>query len=162
MSVRPCAARSLGREGGGRATPWGMAGGRGPVSDRSMKSRHPLTLAVAATAALAPAASAQTPQPTLQFDRSCYTEHQEMRFNGTGYTPGGEVGLFIARVGEVLGQFSTMADGAGAIADFMLAGEDQLLAEDEERETRYVTANDQTRIEQDTQPPDSQFGFAEF
>jgi hypothetical protein len=127
-----------------------------------MTSRRPLIpAALVAAAALAPAAAAQTP-PTLQFDRGCYTEHQRMAFTGAGYTPAGEVDLLFSRPGSVLGSFTTTADAAGALSDFVMAEEDQLLAEDEDREQRFVSANDRTRIDQDAQPPESQLGAAAF
>jgi hypothetical protein len=128
-----------------------------------MTRRRPIALAaVAAAVTLAPAASAQTPQPTLNFDRPCYTEDQEMGFTGTGYTPGGPVNLHFMRIGTLLGHYATTADAGGAIGDVVMATADQLLAGDEERETRYVTANDQTRIDQGAQPPESQFAAADF
>lgn len=127
-----------------------------------MTSRRPLALAVAAAAVLAPAASAQAPRPTLQFDRSCYTEDQPMAFTGTGYTPGGEVNLWFSRIGTVLGQYRTTADAAGTLDDFAVTDAEQMLDQDEDREMRFVSANDRTRIEQDAQPPESRFAVADF
>ena len=115
-----------------------------------MTSRRPLIPAVlAATVALAPAAAAQTPPPTLQWDRGCYTEQQPMTFTGSGFTPSGPVDLLVSRPGFVLGSFEATADAAGAISDYVMAGdEDQLLDADEDRALRFATANDRTRIDQ--------------
>jgi hypothetical protein len=133
------------------------------VSDVAMTSRRPLIPAVlAATVVLAPAAAAQSPPPTLAWDRECYTEHQPMTFSGTGYTPGGEVELEFSRIGSVLGTYGTTADAGGAIGDFVLATEQDMLAEGEDRETRFVSANDRTRIDQGAQPPESQFATGAF
>jgi hypothetical protein len=101
--------------------------------------------------ALAPAAAAQAP-PTLQWDRECYTEHQPMTFTGTGFTPGGAVDLLFSRPGFVLGSFETAADASGAISDYVMAEEGQMLADGEDRETRFASANDRTRIEQGAEP----------
>ena len=128
-----------------------------------MTSRRPLIPAVfAATVALAPAAAAQAPPPTLQWDRGCYTERQPMTFTGTGFTPAGAVDLLVSRPGFVLGSFETTADASGAISDSVMAeDEDQLLGESEDRELRFVTANDRTRIEQGAEP-DAQFATSSF
>ena len=112
--------------------------------------------------ALAPAAAAQTPPPTLQWDRECYTERQPMNFTGSGFTPAGPVDLLVSRPGSVLGSFETTADAAGAISDYVMAEEeDQLLGENEDRGLRFVTANDRTRIEQGSEP-DAQFAPSSF
>ena len=127
-----------------------------------MTCRRPLSPAVlAATAVLVPAAAAQTPAPTLGFDRACYTEHQPMRFTGTGFTPGGPVDLVFSRPGFVLGSYEAGADAAGNVVDFAMAEAGQLLGDDEDRETRFVTANDRTRIEQGAEPQ-TQFAGASF
>ena len=127
-----------------------------------MTTRRLLLPAVlTATAALAQAAAAQSPPPTLQFDRECYAADQEMRFTGAGYTPGGQVDLWFNRVGAVLGSYATTADAAGAIGEFVMSTEEQMLNEDEERETRWVSANDRTRIDQGEQG-ESGFGTASF
>ena len=127
-----------------------------------MTPRRPLIPAVlAATAVLVPAAAAQTPPPTLGFDRGCYTEHQPMRFTGTGFTPGGPVDLVFSRPGFVLGSYETAADPAGSIGDFATAEADQLLGDDEDRDTRFVTANDRTRIDRGAEPQ-AQFAAATF
>jgi hypothetical protein len=128
-----------------------------------MTSRRPLIPAVvAATAALAPAAAAQAPAPTLEWDRGCYAADPRMTFSGAGYTPGGGVQLLFGGLGTVLGSYATTADAGGAIGDYVLAGEDQLLSGDEDRAEIFATANDRTRIDQDAQPPESQFGASTF
>jgi hypothetical protein len=123
---------------------------------------RPIALAgVAAAVALAPAAAAQAPQPTLQFDRPCYTEDQQMVFSGTGYTPGGPVELSFQRLGAVLGTFDTTADAAGAIGDYVMATDADMLGDDEDRATRFVAANDRTRIDAGA-PPETQFAATQF
>jgi hypothetical protein len=118
--------------------------------------------AIGALALTAPAA-ALAQQPTLQFDRGCYTEDQAMAFTGASYTPGGQVDLLFASDFEVRGGYTTHADAAGALNGTVVVDDaEQLLPEDEGRETIIVTANDQTRIAANQQPPESQFGFSQF
>ena len=132
------------------------------VSDGGMISRRPLIPAVlAASVALAPAAAAQVPPPTLQWDRSCYTEYQPMAFTGTGFTPGGAVDLLLSKPGVVLGSFETNADANGAISGAPSAVADQLLDQQEARAERFVTANDRTRIQQNAEPQ-AQFAASSF
>jgi hypothetical protein len=127
-----------------------------------MTSRRPLIPALlVATAALAPAA-ASAQQPTLQWDRPCYTEDQPMVFTGTGYTPAGEVNLLFARPGAIVGSYSTTADAGGGIKGMVMAEEDTVLSDDTNRASIFVSANDRTRIEQGAQPPESQFAPSEF
>jgi hypothetical protein len=119
--------------------------------------------ALASAAALTAPASAHAQQPTLQFDRNCYTEQQAMRFTGAGYTPGGHVDVIFARGAEPRGGYSTIAGAGGELDDVIgVDTADQFLPDESERETMFVTANDRTRIEADQQPPESQFGFAQF
>lgn len=118
-------------------------------------------LALAATGALmtGPAALAQAPQPTLQFDRACYTENQPMHFTGAGYTPGGEVNLLFARPMDVRGMFATHATPGGAVDDITgFAGVDTALSRGQDREDLFVTATDRTRADAGQQPFESQFG----
>ena len=89
------------------------------VSDGPMTRRPLIPAVVAATVALAPAAAAQAPPPTLQWDRQCYTEHQPMTFTGTGFTPAGRVDLLFSRPGFVYGSFEMTADAAGAYKVFL-------------------------------------------
>jgi len=84
-----------------------------------------------------------------------------MTFSGTGYTPGGPVDLLFSRPGSALGNYETTADATGAIGDYVMSTDEQMLRDDERRETRFVTANDRTRVEQNA-PPESQFGAASF
>ena len=113
--------------------------------------------------ALAAPATALAQQPTLQFDRGCYTEDQAMAFTGAGYTLGGQVDLLFASDLEVHGGFTSHADAAGALSGAVAVDDaEQLLADDEGREAIIVTANDQTRIAANQQPPESQFGFSQF
>ena len=126
-----------------------------------MTRSRPIALAaLAAGGALASTAAAQSP-PTLQWDRPCYTEDQRMVFSGTGYTPGGPVDLMFSRSGTMLGSYGTSADAAGAIGDYVMASDEQMLDSDQQRATVFSTANDRTRIEQNA-PPESQFGAASF
>ena len=117
-----------------------------------MTSRPLIPAVLAATVALAPAAAAQSPPPTLQWDRECYTADQPMTFTGTGFTPAGRVDLLFSRPGFVFGSFETTADAAGAISGYVMAEEDQLLGSGEDRALRVATANDRTRIDQGTDP----------
>jgi hypothetical protein len=126
-----------------------------------MTRRSLIPAVVAATVALAPAAAAQAPPPTLQWDRQCYTEHQPMTFTGTGFTPAGRVDLLFSRPGFVYGSFETTADTAGAISDYVTAEAGQLLDEHEDRALRFATANDRTRIDQGSEP-DAQFAPSSF
>jgi hypothetical protein len=84
-----------------------------------------------------------------------------MRFTGAGFTPGGTVNLLLSRPGAVIGSFDTVADATGTIGDYVEADEDQVLAAGEEREQRFVTANDKTRIDQGAEPQ-AQFAAASF
>ena len=127
-----------------------------------MRRTTTLTVLASAAAVAAPAA-AEAQQPTLQFDRGCYTEQQDMRFTGAGYTPSGQVDLIFARPGEPRGGYFTVADAGGALNDVTGIGSaSQFLDDDEGRETIFVAANDRTRIEANQQPPDTQFGFTQF
>ena len=119
-----------------------------------------LPAAVAAATALAPAASAQAPQPTIAFDRPCYTAEQELAFTGTGYTPSGPVQLLFSVPGESRAAFTGAADAAGGIAGRLGVEEDALLTTDEDRRDLAVTATDQTRADAGA-PPESQFGVAQ-
>jgi len=119
-------------------------------------------VAIGALALTAPTA-ALAQQPTLQFDRGCYTERQDMGFTGAGYTPGGQVDLLFARPLDPRAGFTTYSDAAGALTGSTVADAAELLLEkDEGRETIFVTANDRTRIDANQQPPESQFGSSQF
>jgi hypothetical protein len=127
-----------------------------------MTSRRPLIPAVvAAAAALAPAAAAQSPQPTLTWDRGCYTEDQPMTFSGAGFTPGGQVDLLFSRAGTVLGTFVATADAGGAIGDYVLADEEDVLTADQDRGLVGTSATDRTRADQG-EPPQSTSAVAAF
>jgi hypothetical protein len=118
--------------------------------------------AIGALALAAPAAAAAQ-QPTLQLDRGCYTDGQEMAFTGTGYTAGGQVDLLFASDFELRGGYTIHADAAGALNGTVVVEDaEQLLGEDDGRETIIVTANDQARIAADQQPPETWFGFSQF
>jgi hypothetical protein len=113
--------------------------------------------------ALAAPSAALAQQPTLQFDRSCYTDGQGMVFTGAGYTPGGQVDLIFVSDFEARAGYTAHADAAGALNGSAVVGDaEMLLPEGEDRETVLVTANDVTRIQADQQPPESQFGFSQF
>jgi hypothetical protein len=121
------------------------------------------TVGVIAALGLTAPSAALAQQPTLQFDRGCYTDGQEMVFTGAGYTPGGQVDLLFASDFQPRAGFSTHADAAGALNG--VTGVDDpamLLGEDDDRETVFVTAADLVRIQADQQPPESQFGFSQF
>jgi hypothetical protein len=121
------------------------------------------TVSAICALALAAPAAALAQQPTLQFDRSCYTDDQNMGFTGAGYTPGGQVDLLFASDFLPRGSFTAQADAAGALTGATFVDNaDQLLSEDADRATVVVTANDRARFEADQQPPESQFGFSLF
>lgn len=145
----------------GRSTPRGVEAPTPRVCDGAMTSRRSIALAVAAAAVLAPAASAQAPQPTIAFDRPCYTAEQALAFTGTGYTPSGPVRLLFSVPGEPRAGFTGAADPSGGIAGQLGVEEDMLLAKDEDRRDLTVTATDQTRADAGAQPPESQFGTAQ-
>jgi hypothetical protein len=118
--------------------------------------------AIGALALAAPSA-ALAQQPTLQFDRGCYTEDQDMTFTGAGYTPGGQVDLIFAKPLEPRAGYTTFADAAGALNGSTFAdAAERLLTEDEDRATIFITSNDQTRIAANQQPPELQFGVSQF
>lgn len=126
-------------------------------------ARRSALLAVLAAGLFVPAGVAQGQQPTLQFDRECYTDNQDMWFTGAGYTPDGQVDLLFTRPMEVRGIYMARADAAGSLNDYTgVADAAQLIDDDEDRETIFVTANDRTRIDSGQQPPESQFGVAQF
>src|SRR3954451_4505551 len=138
-----------------------LAGVRPRVSHGPMTNFRPIALAgVAASVALAPAAAAQAPQPTLSFDRPCYTAVQTLAFTGSGYTPNGAVGLLFSVPGEARASFDVTADAGGGIVGNPGVKEDDLLAKDEARVDLGVSANDHTRIDAGA-PPESQFGAAQ-
>jgi hypothetical protein len=139
-----------------------MAAPGARVSDGGMISRRPLIPAVvAAAAALAPAAVAQSPPPTLTWDRACYTEDQPMTFTGAGFTPGGPVDLVFSRTGTVVGSYEAAADAAGAVDDYVMAREDDVLTRDQDRETMGVSAGDRTRSGQG-EPPEATTALTAF
>jgi hypothetical protein len=107
-------------------------------------------------------AAAQTPTPTLQFDRACYTEHMDAGFTGAGYSPGGEVNLLFSTLPlRLRGAYTTHAASDGSLSgSATLPAEDDFLDDAEERETVYVSANDRTRIDAGTDP-ESQFGASQ-
>jgi hypothetical protein len=123
-----------------------------------MTSRRPIAVAVVAAAIAAPAASAQAPQPTIAFDRPCYTAEQALAFTGSGYTPSGPVDLLFSAPGDPRAGFSGAADPSGGIAGSLRVKEDDLLTDDEDRRDLTVTATDRTRADAGAQPPESQFG----
>src|SRR5215207_5509357 len=109
---------------------------------------------------MAAPALGQTPRPTLTFDRACYGEQEVMDFAGEQYTPWGEVVLLFANNGEI-GDVPLTADAAGAIAGRVQSPDpERFLAEDDERDTVSVTANDQTRQQDGTLERDPEATFA--
>ena len=101
-------------------------------------------------------------QPTLAFDRACYTAEQAIAFTGSGYTPSGPVKLLfsVARRGASLlhGRPPTRrAVSPGGSA----SQRTRCSPTDEDRRDLAVTATDQTRADAGA-PPESQFGIAQF
>jgi hypothetical protein len=119
------------------------------------------TLGVLLAAVPASQATAQTPAPTLQFDRACYTEHMPAVFTGAGYTPGGEVNLvFSSMPMRVRGVYATRAGADGSLnGSATFPDEDDFLDDAETRETLHVSANDRARMDAGA-PPESQFATA--
>ena len=129
----------------------------------ALDARRAAALGSLLAVAVGPHAVAQQSQPTLQFDRSCYTEQMQMNFTGAGYTPSGEVNLLFARPMDPRGMYQTRADATGSLNDYVVFPDANiLLRPKEERELLFVTANDRTRIEANQQPPESQYGVAQF
>jgi hypothetical protein len=117
---------------------------------------------VVLTATLAPAAVAQTPQPTLAFDHPCYAAQEPIGFSGAGYTPNGLIDMLFTANGRA-GSDVARADPAGHLAGVTaVPEEDLLLTPGQNRVTVAVTANDRTRVDANQQPPESQFGAAAF
>ena len=128
--------------------------------------RPSVALAIAlASLAAAEAGQAQEPappQPTLQFDGSCFTEGQAIPYSGASYTPDGEVDLLLGIVGSVRGSVTAHADASGALSGwFEIDQADDVLRPHEEREAFWATANDRTRIDAG-EPDESQFGAGQF
>jgi hypothetical protein len=124
-----------------------------------MTRRRPLIAAVAIAAALAPTAAAQSPQPTLAFDRPCHTTELPLAFSGSGYTPSGPVDLLFSVPEGPRGSYAGVADASGAIAGAVSVRDDGvLLLPNEARRELAVTATDRTRADAGAQPPESRFG----
>lgn len=164
----PAIARELVREYLNRTSP--------PPHVREARANHPgarprprasrVVLALAMTVllgvALVAGAAAQTPSPTISFDRPCYAPGDPMTFQGAGYTPNGPVNLFFSTPGRY-GSFDTAAAPDGNITGQIAAPDaDDFLRDDEFAADVFVTSNDQTRIEQHAEPPESLFGTAQF
>jgi hypothetical protein len=73
-------------------------------------------LGVVLAAVPASHAAAQTPPPTLEFDRACYAEHMPAVFTGTGYTPGGDVDLLFSSPMRMRGSYATRAGADGSLS----------------------------------------------
>ena len=129
---------------------------------------RPSAVLAIALASLAAAETGQAqepapPQPTLQFDGTCFTERQAIPYSGAGYTPNGEVSLIFAGAGTIRGESTIHADASGALNGWVgVKDADQLLDRNVDRESIDVTANDQTRIDANQQPAESQFGVGAF
>lgn len=123
--------------------------------------RSLLAAVVAACAAIMPAAAWAQANPTLAFDKPCYSPGDPVGFTGAGYSPNGDVSLLFAAAGRV-GSYDTRADGTGALFGRIGTPDvDHFLDDDEVSATLTVTANDQTRIDAGA-PPEQQFGAAQF
>lgn len=114
--------------------------------------------ALVVAASTAATATAQAPQPTLQFAKACYSEPESMAFSGANYTPLGEVQLLFGTAETFRGSYTTRADATGAIEDSVRTTESNFLREQEQREEIFVTANDRTRVDANQQPVESQVG----
>lgn len=110
--------------------------------------RTTLACTLAAIAAVATPALAQA-APTVKADLPCYYPGQSIKLSGTGYTPGGDVGLILQLSGahgnNILGTKTPWkADAAGAITDRLDAPD--LASDNDVRETVSLTANDEARF----------------
>ena len=124
-------------------------------------SRSLLAAVVAACAAIMPAAAWAQENPTLAFDKPCYSAGDPVGFTGAGYSPNGEVNFFFAAAGHV-GNYDTRADGTGALSGRIGTPDaDHFLDDDQVSATVTVTANDRTRIDAGA-PPEQRFGAAQF
>jgi hypothetical protein len=110
--------------------------------------RSLLAVVAAAVAALISAAPAQA-APTLAFDKPCYSQGDEVKFSGTGYTPGGAVQLIFRSFGtEQIGSYDAEADAGGAIAGSLATPDEDLYIKDDAfADMIGVAANDRVRIE---------------
>ena len=79
-----------------------------------------LVAALAAIAAVMPAAAWAQAAPTLTFDKPCYSPGDRMTFSGAGFMPGGAVELLFTTLAHLASATDTQADQAGAIADYVM------------------------------------------
>ena len=125
------------------------------------RSRAAIAAVTVLTVTAATSASAQAPSPTIAFDRECYSPGDTMTFEGAGYTPNGAVEMLFTANGRI-GSYSTLAASDGAIAGSLDSPlPDDFLDKPQAADDVFVTANDQTRI-QEQAPPESQFGATQF
>ena len=87
-----------------------------------MRTRHRLTAASVALAALALACGPAAAAPTLQADHQCYAAARDViGLAGSGYTPGGHVALFFASSSGGFGQSQATAGADGSFSTTVLA-----------------------------------------
>jgi hypothetical protein len=117
------------------------------------------------TAALAAPAMASA-APTVSADLPCYTPGQPIKLGGAGYTPGGDIALFVQLSGRRGNSFlmpkdPLKADAAGALSFRFRAP--PLASDNDLRETVSVTANDEALLaQQPPLPPEETFGVTQF
>ena len=124
--------------------------------------RTPLSIAFAATLVLHAGTAAAT--PTLTVDKPCYTPGEDITFDGTGYTPTGNVSFFFSLKGAkgnnlLESRNPAVADAAGSI--HYVVGAPDLASSDDTEENLFSTANDETRLAPPNVPDANSFGAAE-
>jgi len=120
-------------------TEQGVRGSRGKTAVRVLAALG----GAAAIGAVAPPASAAV---TVTTDRQCYAEGEPMTVQGTGYTPGGEVSLFIGANGR-LGGTTVTADPQGAFSTRIAAPDLRDFDARPPRGDFFISANDHTRVD---------------
>jgi hypothetical protein len=115
-------------------------------------------VAALATAALAAPVAGAAAAPTLQTDRPCYTPNEDITFTGAGYSPSGNVNLFLQLQGKfgsnlLFSKAPAVADAAGAFSKVLTAPD--LASSDDTQEKLFVSANDEARLQSGPETPDS-------
>jgi hypothetical protein len=125
--------------------------------------RSSLAILLAAGASGLTASSAQA-RPQLTLDRACYSEEENMRLSGQGFTPGAKIAFIFVANGK-LGQADTTADAAGAFTYEVRGPELRDFDGEPPGLDIAVTANDQSKFGPDGMPigpPEESFALAEF
>jgi hypothetical protein len=121
-------------------------------------------LSIAFAAAFALHTGTAAANPILTTDKPCYTPGEDITFNGTGYTPSGNVSFLFSLHGpkgnNILGaRTPAVADAAGGIHYVVRAPD--LASSDDTEEDLFTTANDETRLAPPNVPDANSFGAAQ-